>query len=85
MNTEQQIYTKCEDAVIGGEDAWSRQSTGERLAVALVLNRPDWLGKMGYTIAGAIRRVGADWLMHIPDVAGRIESMKAARDSRSRR
>lgn len=32
-------------------------STGEALSAALVLNRPDWLKAMGYTIAEALDRI----------------------------
>jgi hypothetical protein len=35
-------------------------STGERLAVALVLDRKDLLG--GYTMLEAVNRLGDDWL-----------------------
>ena len=52
---------KVRDAYHGGEDAWSVQSTGEKLAVALALNRQDWLARMGYTMAEAIDRVGEVW------------------------
>ena len=38
-----QIVEKSRDAKRGGKDAWSVQSTGEKLAVALVLNKPEWL------------------------------------------
>jgi hypothetical protein len=37
-------------------------STGEQLAVALVLDRKDLLDKFGYTMLGAADRVGQDWL-----------------------
>jgi hypothetical protein len=39
---------KARDAKIGGIDAWRPQSTGEKVAVALVLNRADWLKEMVY-------------------------------------
>jgi hypothetical protein len=55
-----------------GEDAWSVMSTGERLAVALVLNRHDWLTRMNYTMADAIGRVGPAWVNEIPAVAQAI-------------
>ena len=42
------------------------QSTGEKLASALVLNRPDWIASMDYTLAEAIDRVGPEWLALIP-------------------
>ncbi len=41
-----QIVEKSRDAKRGGKDAWSVQSTGEKLAVALVLNRADWLARI---------------------------------------
>ena len=39
--TLEQIVAKARDARDGGESAWRCQSTGEKLAVALVLNRAD--------------------------------------------
>lgn len=64
-----QIVEKSRDAKRGGKDAWSVQSTGEKLAVALVLNKPEWLAAMDYTMAEAIDRIGADWLARIPKAA----------------
>lgn len=60
---------KAKDAQRGGEEAWSVQSTGEKVAVALVLNRSDWLAKMDYTIPEAIERAGESWVALIPSVA----------------
>lgn len=60
------LVSKCMDAKAGGFDVLS---TGEKVAAALVLNRPDWLAQMGYTLAEAIDRVGPDWLALIPAVA----------------
>ena len=37
-------------------------STGEALAAALVLNRPDWLSDRGYTIAEALDRIDEPWI-----------------------
>ena len=37
-------------------------SSGERLAVALVLNRHDWLADMEYTILEAVARLEPEWL-----------------------
>lgn len=48
-------------------------STGEKVAAALVLNRPDLLARIGYTMAEAIDRVGADWLQRIPQAARQLE------------
>ncbi|MGK9236343.1 hypothetical protein KXS07_31465 [Inquilinus limosus] len=47
-------------------------STGEKLIAALLLNRPDWLAEMDYTMADAIERVGADWLRLIPAAARQL-------------
>jgi hypothetical protein len=44
-------------------------STGEALMAALVLNRPDWLIAMEYTIAEAIERIGPEWVRLIPAAA----------------
>lgn len=44
-------------------------STSEGLAVALILDRPDWLAELNYTLAEAIERVGPEWLAAIPEVA----------------
>lgn len=42
-------------------------STGEALTAALVLNRGDWLARMGYTMAEAIDRVDGDTLPLLRD------------------
>lgn len=52
----QHLLSKARDAASNGDDAWHVMSTGEKLAVALVLNRADWLQEMGYTMAEAIHR-----------------------------
>lgn len=66
------LLHKSQDAKRGGHDAWSVQSTGERVAVALVLNRADWLGEIDYTIPEAIDRSGAEWVAIIPQVARQL-------------
>ena len=63
------LLRKSQDAARGGHEAWSVQSTGERVAVALVLNRADWLREIDYTIAEAIERSGAEWVALIPQAA----------------
>lgn len=65
-----QIISKAREAKRGG---WGVQSTGEKLASALVLNRADWLAQMNYTIAEAIDRVGPEWMARIPEAAKRLE------------
>ncbi|MVA52665.1 hypothetical protein GOZ84_17915 [Agrobacterium vitis] len=64
------IITKARDAKNGG---FGLLSTGEKFAAALVLNRPDWLSEMNYTLAEAIERVGSKWLPLIPDAARALE------------
>ncbi len=55
-----------------GRTAWAVQSTGEKIAVALVLNRADWLEEYGYTIAEAIERTGQEWVAMIPRIARQL-------------
>lgn len=50
-----------------GPDFPGPLSTGEAVTAALVLNRPDWLKKMGYTIAEAVRRVDASTVANLFD------------------
>lgn len=66
------LLRKSRDAKRGGRDAWGVQSTGEKVAVALVLNRADWLAEIDYTIAEAIERSGAEWVAIIPQVARQL-------------
>ena len=60
---------KARDAKTGGRDAWAVMSTGEKVAVALVLNRADWLASMDYTLAEAIERTGSEWIAMVPQIA----------------
>jgi hypothetical protein len=66
------LYRKARDAKRGGHDAWAVQSTGEKVAVALVLNRADWLAEVSCTIPEAIERSGAEWVAIIPQVARQL-------------
>ena len=66
------LLRKSRDAKRGGRDAWAVQSTGERVAVALVLNHADWLVEIGYTLPEAIERGGAGWIAIIPQVARQL-------------
>jgi hypothetical protein len=66
------LLRKAQNAQRGGHDAWAVQSTGEKVAVALVLNRADWLAEHGYTIAEAIDRSGSEWVAMIPQVARQL-------------
>ncbi|MDR6495168.1 hypothetical protein J2797_005084 [Paraburkholderia terricola] len=60
------LLGKTRDAASSGPNG---MSTGEKLAVALILDRPDWLAAMNCTISEAMERVGPDWLRLIPVVA----------------
>ena len=66
------LLRRSRDAKGGGHDAWAVQSTGEKLAVALVLNRADWLAEIDYTVPEAIERSGAEWTTIIPQVARQL-------------
>ena len=66
------LLHKAQDAKRGGHDAWAVQSTGEKVAVALVLNRADWLAEYGYTIAEAIDRAGQEWVAMIAQIARQL-------------
>ena len=66
------LLSKALSAKRGGHDAWAVQSTGEKVAVALALNRADWLEEQGYTIAEAIDRAGQEWVAMIPLVARQL-------------
>lgn len=67
----QQALSKTRDAAMKGSTGG--MSTGEALMAALALNRTDWLQKMGYTIAGALERVGDEWAALLPRVAREIQ------------
>jgi hypothetical protein len=71
------LLRRSHDAQDGGHDAWAVQSTDEKAAVALVLNRADWLEEIQYTIAEAIERSGAEWVSIIPQVARQLEDEAA--------
>jgi hypothetical protein len=66
------LLRKSRDAKRGGHAAWGVQSTGEKVAVALVLNRADWLAEIDYTILEAIDRSGMEWVAIIPQVARQL-------------
>ncbi len=66
------LLNKARNAMRCGRCAWAVQSTGEKVAVALVLNRADWLEEFGYTIAEAIERAGQEWVAIIPEIARQL-------------
>jgi hypothetical protein len=56
------LLEKCRYAK---EYGFETLSTGERLIVALVLNRPDWLQQLGYTMVEAVDWIGHEWLRRL--------------------
>ena len=66
------LLSKARNAKCGGHGVWAVQSTGEKVAVALVLNRSDWLAECDYTIAEAIERAGQVWVSMIPEIARQL-------------
>jgi hypothetical protein len=71
------LLRKARDAKRGEHDAWAVQSTGEKVAVALVLNSGDWLEEIQYTIAEAIERSGKEWVSIIPQLARQLTEEEA--------
>lgn len=67
------LLGKARDAARGGRDAWSCMSTGEKVAVALLLNKTEWLVAMNYTIVEAIERTGSAWLGLMPAVVRALQ------------
>jgi hypothetical protein len=68
----ERFLRKSRDAKRGGHDSWAVHSTGEKVAVALVLSRADWLAEIDYTIPEAIERSGPEWVAMIPQVARQL-------------
>ena len=61
-NWEYRQLRSCVVSVQSNEARRGVMSTGERLTVALILNRSDWLAEEQYTIADAVARVGERWM-----------------------
>ncbi len=74
MSDYQHMLGKCRAAAMGGREAWVVMSTGERLLVAMVLNRSDWLVAMDYTIAEALRRLEGEWAQSIPRLERELDN-----------
>jgi len=68
------FLSKARDAQKGGKEAWSMQSTGEKVAVALALNRADWLQDMNYTMVEAIERAGPVWISLLPRIVRSLDN-----------
>jgi hypothetical protein len=52
-------------AMYRGHDAWAAFNLSDKVTVALVLNRADWLEEFGCTLADAIE----EWIVVIPRIA----------------
>lgn len=61
MNDTVEVIRHLVRTVEANPDRRGVFSTGEFLAVALVLNRHDWLEAAHYTMLEAIERLGRDW------------------------
>ena len=66
------LLNRSRRAIETGHAGWASQPISERLAIALVLNRADWLEDLGYTIADAIDLIGKEWVSVIPRVSRQI-------------
>ncbi|MCZ2496094.1 hypothetical protein GN316_04935 [Xylophilus sp. Kf1] len=52
-----------------GKHCWDQQCELDKVATAIVLNRPDWLGEIDYTLVEAAARIGPEWMALLPRVA----------------
>lgn len=57
-------------------------STEEALIAALVLNRPEWLDQIRYTVAQALDRIGPLWATVIPSIAQALAESQRADERR---
>lgn len=57
--------------------SWDAQCDLDKVATALVLNRPDWLREIDYTLLEAAVRLGPDCLALLPQVAQALLSKQA--------
>jgi hypothetical protein len=75
MSASVQFLKKALLAAELGIQVWRPMSTGEKVSVALALNRQDWLLDMGYSIPEAIDRAG-DWVPLVPYVAREVSERR---------
>lgn len=73
VNSPRHLLRQALQAKRAGECAWAEMNTRDKLSVALVLNRPDWLSRLDYTIANALVRAGDEWVSAIPRISHLIE------------
>jgi hypothetical protein len=67
----------------GGRAAWTKQSPSEQVAVALILNRPDWLASIDCTLCEAIERLSPMWRELVPVVERNLRNAKGVGAARS--
>lgn len=68
-HAERQILG-CVRSVMADERHFGVLSTGEKIAVALVLEKPEWLKRAGWpNVLEAVDRLGHEWL----DAAVRVQ------------
>jgi len=71
------LYRKAIDALSGGLKVWNCFTVQEQCAVAIVLNRADWLDLIGYTLVEAIERAGPVWVSLMPRVVRSLANEQA--------
>ena len=67
------FHNKALLAATHGRKSWSSQSTQEKIAVAVVLNKAEWLKALGYTLADAVTAMERDWITAMPLIIRRLE------------
>jgi hypothetical protein len=68
MSTTIEKIRSLTRAVSRDEQSFGVLSTGEQIAVALVLNKPEWLKKLHWTMLAAVDRLGDEWFRAALDV-----------------
>lgn len=64
----QHVLGKTVQSLLGKEH-WQALCDLDKVAVALVLDRADWLKEIDYTLVEATARIGPEWLALMPRVA----------------
>lgn len=66
------LLNKSRRTIETNRASWAILPVREKLAIALVLNRADWLEDLGYTLTDAIELAGKEWVSVLPQVARQI-------------
>lgn len=48
---------------------FAKLSIRQKLVAAVLLNRPEWVATMGFTLVDAIEQIGPQWLALLPTAA----------------